>query len=326
MRLFFILLLLSTPLCGCVMARDVPEQYFVSQEELKTIALAREGLNYLSEDRYIDAENKLRQALYLAPKTKSLKLNLAAALEGNGQFDEARKIIEPLLAQKSEDDTDLAKLDLLFRLAHLDASRQHWEDAERTYSKIVELAEEIPDYTIAAKATKNLRYLENKLGRKKTALCYAYQTAVYKDDLVSGYDYARLLISYDEPRAAVDFYTLYAVSHNAPKDSHLAHLQALAAFAEGDLKKAYDTETELLKEGSLDTTLIREARIVRILAASDPLVSETIDSENREQLDTLWLEMSESLEVDSREALTWPRPMLEALEKAKAAPDASSAL
>src|SRR4051812_46381129 len=108
---------------GCALPPDTPSQHFVPRKDLRAISTAREGIFYLSQNRFIDAELKLAQALYLEPDAANLKLNLESALEGQGHLDEAEAILAPFVESTPDDP------DVLFRLAHLRVAQNKFNEA-----------------------------------------------------------------------------------------------------------------------------------------------------------------------------------------------------
>ncbi len=298
-------------LSACALApSERSEQHFVPALDLRAVELAREGLSYLSEDRYIDAESRLRQALYLAPNAQNLRLNLAVALEGNAQFDQAAQILEPLARVIDKK----PPTDIFFRLAHLAAAQEHWDVAEKRYQQILDSAEETRDFVTAAKAANGLFTISRRLGRQRETLCCAYLLCVLKNDLPSAYEYARLLVQYDQPQAAESFISAFATDHNLLQEPRVTHLHSLISLARGQLKEAFESESQLLREGNLDTSLMREARLVRLAASTDPAVAATLDDKAKEQLKLIWEEIGPSVDLGNKEVQTWPGRMVEAIE------------
>lgn len=184
-----------TPLCmsslmmvGCALPpRGHQEIDFVSARELDTISIVREGLHFLSRSRYVDAEFKFRQGLYRYPDAVNLKINLAEALKGLGDYQQATSIYQDLL--KASPDS----IQLLVGLARVHLAAGLRENAIMRYEEALELAlsrNERPRAAILARSIATL-YFED--GQEERALCYSQQAFTLLPDRNQVLRHVRLL-------------------------------------------------------------------------------------------------------------------------------------
>jgi len=103
-RIFFALIIaLIIILSGCAAPKRLELPSNITEEEIKIIALVREGESYLGQGRYDQAEKRYRKAISLnnkrvaAPDNTAFLLALTQALDGSGQFEEASEIIGSLI-------------------------------------------------------------------------------------------------------------------------------------------------------------------------------------------------------------------------------------
>ena len=303
-----VLLMVCVCAAACAPMREGPQQNFVAQRELLAVDLTRGGIAFLAQGRFIDAEITFRQAIYLAPKADNLKLNLAAALQGTGQYVEALEILDEF-SKRERPPADLPQ-----RYAHLYAARQQYAQAEKLFLQAAAGYEEKREFPAAVKVVKDLLLLARRQARREDAMCYAYQLLAYQNELPPAIQYARLLIESEAHGAALGFLTAWANEHSAAQDPQVEHVLALANLGQGDSKQAFDLESRIITGAALNTTktsnLAREAALVRIAAAGDPAVAAALSEEQKTLLAEQWEELSTSIDLDAEEADGWPAFML----------------
>lgn len=151
-------------------AAPLPEgqrQSFVSSKEIQVVSLTREGLAYAKRGRMLDAELKLRQALYLAPDSIALKLNLAVVLDKQGGFEEAKALYLDLLEAKPE------SVQYRMGLAHLYFSQNDFSAAEKIYQDVYATGVERNDNSIIADAARSMAAMHFLVGAEEDAFCWS---------------------------------------------------------------------------------------------------------------------------------------------------------
>ena len=300
--------LIAAGLTGCALPPDAPTQYFVPQAELRGVAIARQGIYFLSQNQFVDAELRFLQALYLRPEAENLKLNLVAVLEGQGRFDEAEKLLAPILERKPDDP------DLLLRQAHLKVNAGRFDEGKALYRKLLEMADAKPDYALAAKAVRNLKVVTYQQGFSEDALCYSSLLIAYQNDADAVLEHARLLLALGLNEDALDIVSGFQAERNLKGDSRFNHTAAMAQLAVGHFKEAWQLERTAIKGGKFDVALEREINLVRILCGDDQSVASSLNDDDRAELSKLWNEVGGSVNLSAREALGWPALMVRQLE------------
>lgn len=138
-----LLLLVGAWLGGCALpaADDASRQTVVPISDVAAVSLFREGLNYTKRGRLVDAELKLRQALWIYPKAGNIQQSLAAVLARNGNEAEALRWIRTILA---EEEASLKKVSptLYVEMARLSKTPAQ---ARLNFYKAIELAQDTPE-------------------------------------------------------------------------------------------------------------------------------------------------------------------------------------
>ena len=285
---------------GCALPEKVSEQTFTSRTDLVAVQRAREGIYALSVNRFEEAEMKLRQALYLAPGAENIRLNLAAALEGTEQFKEADQLIAPFLIK------DPTSLDYQLRKAHLEASKENYTEARGIYKTILATQEDKKQWTDAARTARNLKLLAVQTGSVEEALCYSSLSFLYQNDLSSAVEHIRFLFSFDHVESALTTLEGYAAANGSSNHPSILHLQALAKVGRSKFKDAWDDEVRATASGNLDPTLLREAKIIRVVAGEDDSVKSQLTEEEREELIEDWEKVKGTINAESSEISEWP--------------------
>jgi Tfp pilus assembly protein PilF len=212
---------------GCALPRPDSQQRFVPNRELLAVSLARQGLGEIGRSRFIEAELLLRQALYLFPDARNVKLNLALAISQLGQTEEARAIYEDFLKSAP------ASLDVHLALASLYHSSGDFAATEDFLLRALTLATAhgISDKAIVVKQSLASLYFET--GREEEALCLSDEALAGQSDADRVFSHLRLLVALGlYERADREVATYKAVFGDAPQGRHLFE-QALAVYALG---------------------------------------------------------------------------------------------
>ena len=184
--------------CGCATLRDpATQQVFVSSVEMQGSNAAAQGLSYLSQGRYADAELKLLQALSLFPNARNLKINLASAMAARGATQDAWPLFEGLIAAEP-DSLQLRAIyaEALYRSGEIDRARQ-------LYQSVIEVAHEDPELSPQEyAATRSLAALEFAVGNASAARCASERAMALQGDNENALRHSELLIALGLPASA----------------------------------------------------------------------------------------------------------------------------
>lgn len=312
----FLLLVLG----GCAgLESPYSDQRFIPREELNAVMLAREALFEAKRSRFVDAELKYRQALYLEPEAWSVWEGLAVVLAQQGSIEEARAIYARLLDRAPE------STDLMLSLARMEFEAEEYERAAEIYERLLELVLDKNQQLLAKDIAQNLAVVYFRIGREEQALCFGSYVTFLGGDRFDWYRYARLLNALGFPEmSAQSLARLQDEQVEAARDPQLLVQRAMASFgnaATADAAQALDILDEL---GVNDPALEYDRQLVRSLTRwrSGSLIAMT--SEDLEELEDLEEEedvqltrflagLRESPGLDNTRALYFPLAVLEAL-------------
>jgi len=238
---------------------DVSRQNYVASKEIAVIDLVRDGLSLYDSGRLIDAELKLRQALYLVPQENNIKFNLAVILEKEEKYEEAASIFQKLLTQKPED------IKILSALAHLNFARGDLLSSEQFYGKILDLYERRLNFSRAADVYRSLSSINFSVGEEQDALCYSEMALKLNPDDKERGAHLKIMLALNRLSEASK---LILVLKQSEKKAPIVQIQEIILnFAEGNHEHAKELLGDLLTnslaannfpyEVSLLTTLIK---------------------------------------------------------------------
>lgn len=142
---------------------------FASTKDLRIAGLASEAMNYSKRGRFFEAENRLRQADYLAPGNERIAYSLAVAMNQNGQSEDAKQMVEGLLRRKPNDPNLLAALaDIEFSLGEPQDARARLKASFAQFRE----AGNAQQAARLARSISNLAFIE---GNEQEALCYSHE-------------------------------------------------------------------------------------------------------------------------------------------------------
>jgi len=227
--------LIFLALVSCSPARTTfqPET-FVPSDELLAVSLAREGLSNYDRNRFVDAEFRLRQALYLAPEADNILLSLAVVLEAQERFDESAEIFARLL----EDAPD----SIVYMLgAGRSLYRQSkYEEAEVYYKQAYSQAVHKRDFQQAANSARSLSLLNFILGLEIEALCYSTEALEYRESPEEVLRHVRLMTGLHRYESARRLLEDFSSRVNVENDSRFLTLLASLALAFGEYNKVVE--------------------------------------------------------------------------------------
>jgi len=239
------LLLVSLLATSCALPRDnttfslsqrtgaAEEAVFASSKDLRVAGLVSEAIGFANNGRLLNAEARLRQALYLEPANDRIAFNLAVIINQMGQSDEARGIMDSLLMKEPRNPTYLQALADI-----LESQGEH----ERAKTKLKESFSIFTSAGNRARASLVARSISNiafGMGNEQEALCYSYEALSLSPTPAQVSAHARLLVGLNLFREAIEFIRSRKALASEPGAFHAL---AMASFAEGDFKGALEAE------------------------------------------------------------------------------------
>lgn len=209
-------------------------QSFVSVRELDTVELAQQAMSMFNKGRFIDAELYFRQALYLTPDAANLQLNLAAALERSGSYDESEQIYKKLMKSSSDD------LKVRLGYARLLVSALRFDEALENYEQIRIRAAARGDVESAAAATRSMATLSYRIGREADAQCQLRLALTYRANLEDTSALLDVMLGrgfYTEAQLIAEG---FAAEHNVTKDPLILWARGRALFGTSNFALARD--------------------------------------------------------------------------------------
>lgn len=303
-------------LCSCALpAAKREQQDFIPDQEISIIEYVNNGLSYFQKGRFSEAEARFRKALYLAPGTANILLNLALTLEQLGQYEEADEILKGLIGQYPQ------VYKYQFARAHLYLSMEDYPQAIQTYERIYQnsLDDEFPAF--ATSAARSLATLHFELGNEEQARCYSTLAQISTANLEQRVRHARILLAssfYDELILA------YRVDELLQTEGGKADLLvelAMALFANGDIEKAKLLSLRAHQLPFEDATLRADLDLLDAVIRKLHPEDSSEDSEEDPQILEEQLEQELLLfEIDyfaNPASIYWPAPLLAAIAKIK---------
>lgn len=301
------LLLLLVCLVSCPVSCAPPPQplsnEFVPNDELLTVGLVREGLGYAQAGRLIDAELKLRQAHYLAPSAKNIRVNLAIVLERNGLFDEARAILHKLIKENP------SHLPYYTSLGQLEFMADNFKASTQAYNKAMQMALDRSEAAFAGNVARSLATINFKYGLEEDALCNSESALTFKQDMPELMRHTKLLRATNNFSKAKTKLTTFMEQRPGTQDPALLFELAMANAGLESYKEALEYERLALQSPNIDSTTVFEAQLLRFITdyklGADPV------EEKKERLQEFFSTKREL----GRLALYWPPNVVEAFHE-----------
>ncbi len=210
---------------------------FASSQDLLVAGLVTEAMAYSKLGRFLEAENRLRQADYATPHNPRIQYSLAVAMNQTGQSDDAKVLLEQLLA-KSPDDPNY-----LTALADVEYSLGSTADAKHRLKLAFTRFKEAGNAAQAARLARSIANLAFIEGREQEALCYSYEALALSPVPEQLGWHARLLVALNYPDQAEEMIKAAMVKNRAiVNHAGVQHSLALARYALGNLSGAVEAE------------------------------------------------------------------------------------
>ncbi|RMG41894.1 MAG: hypothetical protein D6719_07540 [Candidatus Dadabacteria bacterium] len=322
-----LIMVLIMAFSGCYITADADKVQhrspFVSKKEVLGVTLAREGLHYYSKGRYVDAELKFRQALYLFPEADNIRLNLAVVLDRVGQYQESISNYQKLLGHDPDE--------LIFwaGLAHVYVSSGDYNRALKIYRQSLIKALDDKDFKRAASFSESLAALNFKLGFEEEARCYSELAYVLDSGQLQLENYLKLLVATNQITRSK---SLLAALEPRQRSPFVMEQFAILEYLDGNYQRAASMIANALENNhnpglNLELELIKELIHNRLpdLPASD---EQFVDSQSAEPVVESESDKLEQIEEEKRKrierisnflsgatVLYWPEEILTELKE-----------
>lgn len=279
---------------------EYENQTFVPKKDILANSIYQEGVELYKAGRMIDAELKLRQALYLYPQAENIKANLALILKSNSLFKEANDIYLDLIKRYPE------AYDYQFALADSYYRERRFKEANRMYQKAMLGYETLPDFGKAAQAARSMASVYFLQGGEEDALCSSNEAHVYTPGQEQMIRHIRLLLATGYSQLADQSLSPLVQNTEEIKDPSLLKLSALVFFGDNKLAEtktfldlAYESQTAGLKESDAELEILR-----RIIAYKYP-------EEKKEGEDEPEEKEEKEIVFNEHNLLYWPLNLVE---------------
>lgn len=293
-------ILLVVGCLGCALPPQGRQEIdFVSARELEAISIVREGLYLLSRNRYVDAEFKLRYGLYYYPQAVNLKINLAEALKGQGNFLDAAEIYQELLT------VDPASTQLLVGLAQVSLAAGNRESAIMRYEEALQFALNAGEEERAANLARSLASLYFSNGQEELAVCFSQQAVQFAPDREQILRHLRLLVGVGQLVQAETVINQYIEDDPGKRDADFLWQLALIEAGKGKFEKALEL-MELVRDkstnrGALSQEMEIFAQVVNFV------VNKTVEPTEDDPFSVAQLETTITVEeLELLNTLFWP--------------------
>lgn len=272
-----LIFLLST---GCAApAPEFERQQFVPKIEIVVNSLYQEGVRLYRAGRFIDAELKLRQAIYLFPTADNITANLALVLKNSGMLDEAVSIYRSLIEKYPK------VYDYKFSLADAALRKGENEKAYRLFREAMLGFEAAGDTVNAAQTARHLATLYFIAGDEENALCYSAIAMTYLPTAEQQFRHIKLLNSAGYTEKAVAAIKPFLTDLSAVKDPSLLKLAAITFYPSDveDSKKFLQLAVDYQSSASTIDAELETLRRVYAFKFPEPAAEEELETEEEEE-------------------------------------------
>lgn len=209
-------------LTGCALPpADTTRQSLVPESEVQAVRYTKEGIAFMREGRYLDAEMSFERALYIEPKTEAVLTNIGVSLFMQERFDESLALFKDL---ESKDTGSLVyKLWVGRSLVELGK----FNDGIAKLQEGLSLAIKREDTVSAASFSRTLSVIYFQAGYQDKALCASSDAFNYVPSQGEAVRHARLLMAIGATQNAAVFLQGFFGATTLPSvDAHLVYAQA----------------------------------------------------------------------------------------------------
>lgn len=253
------ILILTFSSCAVPRGRAAPEE-FISRRDVSGVELVREAIALYRRKRLVEAELAFRQAEFLYPNAKNIKLNLAAVLSDIGSYDEARAVYNKLLKADPE------SLEILEGLAAVEIASGNFSEAVKKYDRLYQIVTKRKQFELASRYARNAAVASFRNGSIEEAVCYSSDALSLKprpDELIR---HVRLLMGLGMYQGALNAIATRVPGPQVEANPELLHQRALLHFALGEYEKTVESEIVALEFARVPNLSQSEMDYVRVLA------------------------------------------------------------
>jgi len=221
--------------------QDGKAQLFADSKELLVAGLVDEALVLSRNNRFFEAEKRLRQADHIVPGNPRVLYNLGLVLDQVGQSEEGAQILVGLNQRIP------GQPDTLIALGNVYTSLSKYPEALASLKEAFQIFRRAGNFGRAAGVARSIASVAFISGSEQEALCYSYEAFSLAPSQAQLASHARILLALNLYDSAKRFVEKVLVT-NPGFGSHTAvqHVLALSRFAVGDLPGALDASNSAL--------------------------------------------------------------------------------
>ncbi|RIL04556.1 MAG: hypothetical protein DCC75_12515 [Proteobacteria bacterium] len=294
-------------ICGCALPVDQSARpSFVPKEELLLVQLMREGMAYFNQSRFIDAELRFRQVLWLRPELENAQVNLARTLEAVGLAMESVKQYDQLIEKFPE------KIEYkLGRARALLVAGRRREALKAIEEVSIEYLSKNQD-GLAANTARSLSNLYFKYGSEEQAFCFSSQAFAIRADRGEAQAHGRIMIALGSFDRAEEFLTAFSTQNGLDKDPIFLAMRALSSYGLNERKLARSLAELALLSLGLDPDYNFQVKLIYYMEELKALEAEASPDDVEDiGLAGLLKQLHESEGTLSASALYWPAVLVE---------------
>ncbi len=306
MRIFIIFVILL--FCSCASpVPDFEKQTFIPKREVVVNSLYQEGIAQYRSGRFIDAELKMRQAIYLYPEAENLRSNLALILKSSGLYEESNQIYLDLIQRYPE------AYDYKFALAESYHRQKKNQESSALFRELMYDFEKLPEISKAAHSARSLANLYFIEGYEVDSYCSSAEAFMYSADADQRVRHIRILLALGYSKQAEEMLLPLIEQPSDIKDLAILKLASLVYFGVNDIEQskkfmtlAKENQTAGLKEFDAELEKIRQIILDKYPDEKTPEELE-LEKEREEQEE----EELPELIFSEQSLLYWPAGLVE---------------
>jgi tetratricopeptide (TPR) repeat protein len=230
-------------LCGCVFQKPAEDyavgrrggEVFIQKPELLVAGLVDDALNLYKKGRRFDAEQRLRQARFIAPESEKVLFNLAVVIGETDQADESIEILSRLIEKFP------GNVEYKIALGHSLYADRRGAQAIDTYKEAFRLLKSVKNFARAQSLARTISSIAYELGREQEALCYSSEAYFLQPNPEEAFYHGRMLLSVNSLDAVVRFMKLAETADPSLKTKvGPNYVVGLAQYGLGQEKDGYD--------------------------------------------------------------------------------------
>jgi tetratricopeptide (TPR) repeat protein len=281
----------------------------VTDHEQLSVSLIREGLYDYGRSRFTQSQQFFQKAALIRPEAKSIRFNLAVALEAGDKFEESLEVFLGLI------EADPLNLSYIEGAARSYYRLRQYESAEEYFARALLIAESAQDARSVARNARSISVLKFSLGLESQALCYselAFTRFTKNEEL---YRHIQLLSALHQYDQAISLLTKYEKQRGLIEDPVFMPWYALLFFEKGDFLSSARIASDYLKRYAAS----REENLMKaLLFLSRSNLNKIVEEEEFNSLlaemEDQWMELRSSLRKNES-MIYWPQSFLEQLAR-----------